>query len=160
MQKIVPFLWFNNQAEEAVNFYLSVFKNGKIISMVRNGPNGPGPEGTVWSAVFELEGITFYALNGGPMFSFTPAISLYIDCQTQEEIDEIWEKMTSDGGKPLSCGWVTDKFNLTWQVVPSQLTKLLQDKDPVRAGRVNEVMMKMEKLIIKDLQDAYDGKIG
>ncbi|MFB6457850.1 VOC family protein [Chitinophaga sp. Hz27] len=158
MQKITPFLWFDTQAEEAANFYTSVFKNSRVVSITRYSSAGPGPEGSVMSAIFELEGMTFYALNGGPMYKFNPAISLFIDCKSQEEIDELWDKLTADGGKPNRCGWLVDKFGVSWQVVPSQLGQLLGDKDPQRAGRVGAALMKMDKLIIKDLQDAYDGK--
>ena len=124
MQKITPFLWFDNNAEEAMNFYVSVFKNSKITSIVRYGEAGPGPKGTVMTGIFQIEGQEFYALNGGPNYSFTPAISLFVNCETQQEIDELWEKL-SEGGKKDRCGWLTDKFGLSWQIVPSVLGKLL-----------------------------------
>ena len=122
MQKIIPFLWFDNNAEEAMNFYVSVFKNSKITSLTRFGDAGSGPKGTVMTGIFQIEGQEFYALNGGPQFKFTPAISLFVNCQSQQEIDELWEKL-SEGGKKDQCGWLTDKFGLSWQIVPSVLGK-------------------------------------
>jgi predicted 3-demethylubiquinone-9 3-methyltransferase (glyoxalase superfamily) len=156
MQKITPFLWFDNNAEEAMNFYVSVFKNSKITSLTRFGDAGPGPKGTVMTGIFQIEGQEFYALNGGPQFKFTPAISLFVNCQSQQEIDDLWEKL-SEGGKKDQCGWLTDKFGLTWQIVPSVLGKLLHSSDPVRSNRVMKVMLQMNKLDIQQLQQAYDG---
>jgi predicted 3-demethylubiquinone-9 3-methyltransferase (glyoxalase superfamily) len=156
MQKIIPFLWFDNNAEEAMNFYVSVFKNSKITSLTRFGDAGPGPKGTVMTGIFQIEGQQFYALNGGPHFKFTPAISLFVNCQSQQEIDELWEKL-SEGGKKDQCGWLTDKFGLTWQIVPSVLGKLLNSSDPVRSNRVMKVMLQMNKLDIQQLRQAYDG---
>jgi predicted 3-demethylubiquinone-9 3-methyltransferase (glyoxalase superfamily) len=153
MKKITPFLWFNDNAEEAANYYCSIFKNSKINSIGRYGEAGPGPKGSVMSVIFELDGQEFFALNGGPMYKFTEAISFYVDCKTQEEIDELWEKLSA-GGSKIMCGWVTDKFGLTWQVVPSVLQELLGSKDPKVAGNVMQVMMKMTKLDIKALQAA------
>ena len=156
MQKITPFLWFDNNAEEAMNFYVSVFKNSKITSLTRFGDAGPGPKGTVMTGIFQIEGQEFYALNGGPQFKFTPAISLFVNCQSQQEIDDLWEKL-SEGGKKDQCGWLTDKFGLTWQIVPSVLGKLLHSSDPVRSNRVMKVMLQMNKLDSQQLQQAYDG---
>ena len=153
-QKITPFLWFNDNAEEAVNFYTSLFENSKIKTVTRNGKNGPGPEGSVMSAVFELAGLEFFALNGGPMFQFTEAISLFVNCETQEEVDTLWEKL-SEGGKKSRCGWLKDKFGLSWQIVPNILGDLMNDEDRRKAGNVMQAMMKMDKIIIKDLEEAY-----
>ncbi len=150
MQKITPFLWFNGQAEEAANFYTSVFKNSKMVSVSRSGETGPA-----MSASFELEGIEFIALNGGPQFTFTPATSFFINCETQEEVDELWEKL-SEGGRKERCGWLTDKFGLSWQVIPSALGKMLRDKDPAKAKRVMEAMLQMSKIDIATLKRAYD----
>jgi predicted 3-demethylubiquinone-9 3-methyltransferase (glyoxalase superfamily) len=156
MQKITPFLWFDNNAEEAMNFYVSVFKNSKITSLTRYGETGPGPKGTVMTGIFQIEGQQFYVLNGGPQFKFTPAISLFVNCESQKEIDELWEKL-SEGGKKDQCGWLTDKFGLSWQIVPSVLGKLLHSSDPVRSNRVMKAMLQMNKLDIQRLQQAYDG---
>jgi predicted 3-demethylubiquinone-9 3-methyltransferase (glyoxalase superfamily) len=157
MQKIAPFLWFNGQAEEAMHFYVSIFKNSKAISVTRYGEAGPGPKGTVMSATFQLEGQTFYALNGGPQYSFTPAISLFVNCETQAEVDELWEKLLQ-GGRPNRCGWLQDKYGLSWQIIPSVLGKMLGDKDPQKAHRVMQAMLQMDKIDIKRLQQAYDQK--
>jgi predicted 3-demethylubiquinone-9 3-methyltransferase (glyoxalase superfamily) len=155
MQKITPFLWFDNNAEEAMNFYTSVFRNSKKGTITRYGKSGPGPEGTAMSVTFQLEGQEFFALNGGPVYKFTPAISMFLDCKTQEEVDHFWEKL-SEGGRKDRCGWLTDKFGLSWQIVPTVLNEMLRDPDPAKAQRVMEAMLKMDKLIIKDLKDAYD----
>jgi predicted 3-demethylubiquinone-9 3-methyltransferase (glyoxalase superfamily) len=155
MQKITPFLWFDGKAEEATNFYVSVFKNSRVVSVTRYGEAGPGPKGTVMSATFQLEGQDFFALNGGPQFAFTPAISLFISCETQEEVDALWEKL-SEGGEKLPCGWLKDKFGLSWQVVPTILGKLLGDKNAVKSQSVMKAMMKMSKLDIAGLKRAYD----
>ncbi|HTQ29061.1 MAG TPA: VOC family protein [Puia sp.] len=157
MQKITPFLWFNDNAEEAMNFYLSIFKNSKAGTIQRYGDAGPGPRGSVMSATFELNGQQFFALNGGPLFHFTPAVSFFIHCETQEEIDELWEKLSA-GGEKSRCGWLTDKFGLSWQVVPGILNTMLGDKDPVKAKNVMEAMMKMDKLDIAALKRAYEQK--
>ena len=157
MQKITPFLWFDNQAEEAMNFYTSIFKNAKIGNVSRYGDAGPGPKDSVMVASFELDGQKFSALNGGPLFKFTEAISFSIDCKTQEEVDYYWERLT-EGGAESQCGWLKDKFGLSWQVVPQSLGKLLSDPDPAIARRVMMAMLKMKKIIIKDLEDARDGK--
>ncbi len=155
MQKIVPFLWFDGKAEEAMNFYVSIFKNSKVVRVTRYGEAGPGPKGTVMSATFQLEGQDFYALNGGPQFKFTPAISLFVNCDTQKEVDELWDKLSA-GGRKDQCGWLQDKYGLSWQIVPTILGKLLGDKDPAKANRVMQAMLKMTKIDIKGLQQAYD----
>ena len=155
MQKITPFLWFDGKAEEAMNFYVSIFRNSKVVSVARYGDAGPGPKGTIMSATFQLEGQEFYALNGGPQYKFTPAISLFISCKTQEEVDELWEKL-SEGGRTDQCGWLQDKFGLSWQVIPTILGELLGDKDRAKANRVMQAMMKMTKIDIKKLKQAAD----
>jgi predicted 3-demethylubiquinone-9 3-methyltransferase (glyoxalase superfamily) len=156
MQKITPFLWFDGQAEEAMNFYVSIFKNSKVGSVTRYGEAGPGPKGTVMSATFQLEGEEFFALNGGPQFSFTPAISFFVNCETQEEVDKLWEKL-SEGGKKDRCGWLKDKYGLSWQIIPTILGTLLRDKDPEKAKRVMQAMMGMDKIDIALLEQAYVG---
>jgi len=155
MSKIVPFLWFDGKAEEAMNFYASIFKNSKIGNVTRYGKGGPGPEGTVMSATFQLEGQDFYALNGGPHYSFTPAISFFVNCETQQEVDELWEKL-SEGGQIQQCGWLQDKYGLSWQIIPTILGKLLGDKDPAKAQRVMQAMLQMKKIDIARLKQAYD----
>lgn len=150
MQKINPFLWFDGKAEEAANFYVSVFKNSRVLGIM------PGPNGTVMGVSFELEGQEFKALNGGPQFSFTPAISLFVNCKTQAEVDELWEKLTADGGKPGRCGWLTDKYGLSWQIVPTIVGELLRSQDRVRAASAMNALMQMDKLDIRKLQEAYD----
>lgn len=158
MQKITPFLWFDNNAEEAMNFYTSVFKNSSIDMVSRYGEGGPGKPGEVFTCSFTLNGQEFKALNGGPMFKFTEAVSLFIDCKDQEEVDYFWEKL-SEGGSKSQCGWLKDKFGLSWQVVPSTFMKLLfESGNPAGSKRAMQAMMKMSKLIIADLQAAYDGK--
>jgi predicted 3-demethylubiquinone-9 3-methyltransferase (glyoxalase superfamily) len=156
MQKITPFLWFDNQAEEAMNFYTSIFKNSKVGRVSRYGDAGPGPEGAVMSATFQLEGQEFMALNGGPLFQFTPAVSFFVNCETQEEVDHFWEKVSA-GGKQEQCGWLKDKFGLSWQIVPSILGKLLGDKDPAKASRVMQAMLQMIKLDIAALKKVAEG---
>ena len=157
MQKITPFLWFDNQAEEAMNFYVSIFKNSKTLSCTRYGDAGPGPKGTVIVASFELDGQEFMALNGGPRFKFTEAVSFVVNCETQAEIDEMWARLSA-GGEESQCGWLKDKFGLSWQVVPPILSKLMQDKDPQKSNRVMEALLKMKKIDIATLQRAYDGE--
>ena len=157
MQKIVPFLWFDNNAEEAVNFYVSVFKNSKVTRVTRYGDAGPGPKGSVMSATFQLEGQNFYALNGGPHFKFTPAISLFVNCQTQEEVDELWEKLT-EGGESNQCGWLQDRFGVSWQIIPTALGAMLSDEDPAKAQRAMRAMLQMKKIDIAKLEQAYEGK--
>jgi predicted 3-demethylubiquinone-9 3-methyltransferase (glyoxalase superfamily) len=156
MQKITPFLWYDGQAEEAVNFYVSIFKNSKVISFARYGDAGPGPKGSVMTAAFQLEGQDFVALNGGPQYKFTPAISFVVSCETQAEVDELWEKLSA-GGRKDRCAWLTDKFGVSWQIVPTILSKLLQDKDLEKAKRVMQTMLQMDKIDIARLQQAYDG---
>jgi predicted 3-demethylubiquinone-9 3-methyltransferase (glyoxalase superfamily) len=155
MQKITPFLWFDGKAEEAMNFYTAIFKNSKAVDVRRSGDAGPGAKGSVMSATFQLEGQDFIALNGGPHFSFTPAISFFVTCETQAEVDDLWDKLVA-GGKPQRCGWLTDKFGLSWQIVPSALGRMLQDQDPAKSSRVMKAMMQMVKLDIGALQQAYD----
>jgi predicted 3-demethylubiquinone-9 3-methyltransferase (glyoxalase superfamily) len=155
MQKITPFLWFNDDAEEAMNFYASVFKHSNVQILNRYPATKPGEQGKVMAASFELAGQKFMALNGGPMFKFTEAISMYVNCETQDEVDEYWNKLTS-GGEESRCGWLKDKYGLSWQIVPSVLTKLLWDKDPKKSKAVMDAMLKMNKLDSKVLQDAYD----
>ena len=154
MQKITPFLWFNGNAEEAANHYISIFKNSRIVSIMRYGEAGPGPKGSVMSANFQLEGQDFVALNGGPQFKFTEAISLFVRCETQEEVDDLWAKLAAPGQKG-QCGWIKDKFGLSWQIVPSVLGEMLQDKDAERSGRVMKALMQMDKLDIGVLKQAY-----
>ena len=157
MQKITPFLWFDGKAEEAMNFYVSIFKNSKVVKVTRCGDAGPGPKGSVMSATFQLEGQDFFALNGGPHFTFTPAISLFVNCETQAEVDELWQKL-SDGGKEERCGWLKDRFGLSWQIIPSALGKLMNDPDRQKANRVMMAMLQMGKIDIAGLQRAYDGE--
>ncbi len=153
VQKITPFLWFEHQAEQAANFYVSIFPNSKIVKVVRHGEAGPGPAGSAMTVAFELEGQTFTALNGGPHFKFTEAISFVVRCQTQEEVDYYWEKLTA-GGAEVQCGWVKDKFGLSWQVVPDAMPELLSDPDPKKAARVMKAMMGMKKLDVAALRRA------
>ena len=155
MQKITPFLWFDDKAEEAMNFYVSIFKNSKRGRISRYGEAGPGPKGTVMVATFQLEGQDFMALNGGPHFKFTEAISLVVNCESQDEVDAFWEKL-SEGGSKGQCGWLKDKYGLSWQVVPTALGKLMSDPDPEKSKRVMTAMLKMTKMDIQGLQQAYD----
>lgn len=153
MQKITPFLWFDNNAEEALKLYTSIFKNSKVTDVTRYGDAGPGPKGQVMTAAFELEGQKFVALNGGPHFKFTEAISFVVNCETQEEVDHYWYRL-SEGGQESMCGWLKDRFGLSWQIVPSVLSKLLGDKDKEKAGRVMQAMMTMKKIDIARLKEA------
>jgi predicted 3-demethylubiquinone-9 3-methyltransferase (glyoxalase superfamily) len=155
MQKITPFLWFDDKAEEAMTFYASIFKNSRILNVTRYGDAGPGPKGSVMTATFELDGQKFMALNGGPHFKFTEAISLFVDCETQQEVDDLWDKLSA-GGQKSRCGWLKDKYGLSWQIIPSALGKLLHDKDPEKSKRVMAAMLQMDKIDIKKLQQAYD----
>jgi len=155
MQKITPFLWFDGNAEEAANFYISIFKNSKMGKISRYGDAGPGPKGSAMSVTFQIEGQEFYALNGGPQFKFTPAISFFVNCETQQEVDELWDKLSA-GGRTDRCGWLQDKFGLSWQIIPTVLGQLLGDKDPQRAKRAMQAMLQMTKLDIKKLQQAAD----
>src|ERR1700694_1333029 len=145
IQKISPFLWFDQQAEEAASFYTSIFKNSKVEKIIRYGQAGPGPAGSVMTIAFELDGQKFTALNGGPHFKFTPAISFVVNCEDQQEVDEMWEKLSA-GGKEVECGWVTDKYGLSWQIVPAALMEMMQDPDAQRKERVIKAMLKMKKL--------------
>ena len=153
MQKITPFLWFDDKAEEAMNFYVSIFKHSKVGRVSRYGEAGPGSKGSVMSATFELDGQEFFALNGGPVFQFTPAISFFVNCETQAEVDEFWEKLSA-GGETNRCGWLRDKYGVSWQIVPSILGKLLQDPDAAKSTRVMRAMMQMTKLDIRELEQA------
>ena len=154
MQKITTFLWFNDQAEEAAQFYTSLFKNSKITSLTHYGDAGPNPPGSVMSVNFMLDGQEFIALNGGPQYTFTPAISLFVNCESQAEVDELWEKLTL-GGEEVQCGWLTDKFGLTWQIVPEGLIDLLDGKDPVRSARATQAMFQMKKIDLAVLERVY-----
>jgi predicted 3-demethylubiquinone-9 3-methyltransferase (glyoxalase superfamily) len=154
VQKIIPFLWFDGKAEEAMNFYVSIFKNSKIMSVTRCGDKGPGPKGSVMTATFQLEGQQFYALNGGPMFTFSPAISFFVNCETQQAVDELWERL-SEGGEKQRCGWLKDKYGVSWQIIPTVLGEMLQDKDPERSSKVMQAMLQMDKIDIETLRRAY-----
>ncbi len=158
MQKISPFLWFDSNAEEAVNFYLPIFKNSKVIRIARNPPGGPGPEGSLLVASIQLEGQEIVVLNGGPGHPQTDAFSLTVNCETQQEVDHYWSKLLEGGGKEIACGWLQDKFGVFWQVTPIVLTEMLSDPDRAKAGRVMQAMMKMIKLDIAPLQAAADAK--
>jgi len=159
MQKITPFLWFNDKAEEAANFYVSIFENSKIGRVIRYGEEGAEisgrPEGTVMSVTFKLDGQEFMALNGGPHFKFSEAISFFVNCETQQEVDELWEKL-SEGGERGRCGWLKDRYGLSWQIVPTILGDMLQDEDVEKTGRVMSAMLKMDKLDVKTLKQAYE----
>lgn len=154
MQKITPFLWFDHQAEEAMNFYIPIFKNSKVLTVNRYGDAGPGPKGSVMTASFLLDGQEFIALNGGPAFQITPAISFVVNCETQQEVDAFWEQLSA-GGREEQCAWLTDKFGVSWQIVPKVLVKLLNDPDPLKAQRVMSAMLKMKKIDIATLERAY-----
>jgi predicted 3-demethylubiquinone-9 3-methyltransferase (glyoxalase superfamily) len=149
MKKITPFLWFDDQAEEAMNFYVSIFKNSKVLSV------SPGPNGKAFTVTFELEGQEFTALNGGPLFKFTEAISLFVNCETQAEVDELWKKLSA-GGEESQCGWLKDRYGLSWQIVPTVLGELLGDPDPVKSQRVMQAMLQMKKIDIAGLKRAYE----
>jgi predicted 3-demethylubiquinone-9 3-methyltransferase (glyoxalase superfamily) len=155
VQKIVPFLWFDGRAEEAMNFYISVFKNSSVGKVTRWGEGGPGPKGSVMSCTFRLEGQEFMALNGGPMYQFSPAISLFVNCSAQVEVDELWEKLTA-GGQPQPCGWLKDKFGVSWQIIPTALFEFLNHKDSKKAKRAVEAMLKMSKIDVDGLQRAVE----
>jgi predicted 3-demethylubiquinone-9 3-methyltransferase (glyoxalase superfamily) len=154
MQKISPFLWFDTQAEEAANFYVSIFKNSRVLRIM------PGPNGKAMGVSFELDGQAFKALNGGPQFKFTEAISLFVNCETQEEVDDLWEKLIAGGGKPSRCGWLKDKYGLSWQIVPTVLGELLGSKDRTRAANAMNAMLQMDKIDIAKLQEAYNRQPG
>lgn len=153
MRKITPFLWFDGKAEEAARFYMSIFKNSKMLSVSRYGEAGPGPKGSVMTVEFELEGEKFVALNGGPHYTFSPAVSFVVNCETQQEVDHYWERL-SEGGEKIQCGWLKDQYGLSWQIVPTVLPELLRDRDPERRKRVMEAMLKMIKLDIEQLKRA------
>ena len=159
MQKITPFLWYDDQAEDAVNFYVSIFKNSKILNVARYGEAGAEvsgrAKGTVMTIAFQLEGEEFIALNGGPVFTFSPAISFLVNCETQEEVDDLWDKL-SEGGEKEQCGWLKDKYGVSWQIVPSVLGKMLQDKDAEKAEKVMKAMLQMKKIDLKTLKRAYE----
>ena len=157
MEKITPFLWFDTQAEEAANFYTSIFKNSKILEVTRTGEAGPGPAGSVLVVSFEIEGKKFIALNGGPVFKFNESVSFMIDCESQEEVDYYWSKLTADGGEESMCGWLKDKYGLSWQVTPRRLMELIGDPDPERAGRAMQAMMQMQKIDIATIERAAEG---
>ena len=156
MQKITPFLWFDNQAEEAMNHYVSIFKNSSVGKITRYGAAGPGPKGSVMVASFELEGQPFTALNGGPQFKFTEAVSFVVNCETQDEVDELWERLSA-GGAEGQCGWLKDKFGLSWQIIPAALVELISDPDPEKSRRVTEAMMQMTRIDIAKLREAHAG---
>ena len=152
MKKITPFLWFDSQAEEAMNFYVSLFKNSKVNNISR------GPDGRAFIVSFELDGQEFMGLNAGPQFKFNEAVSMYVDCADQAEVDHFWNVLTADGGEESMCGWLKDKYGLSWQIVPRQLTELMGDPDPEKSQRVMDAMLKMQRIIVADLQKAYNGK--
>ena len=156
MQKITPFLWFDNQAEEAAEFYTSIFKNSKISSISRFGEEGPGVTGSAMTVSFQIEGQEFTALNGGPHFEFTPAISFFVNCESQAEVDGLWDKL-SEGGEPEQCGWLKDRYGVSWQIVPGILLEMLQDEDAEKSRRVTSAMLQMVKIDIEKLKLAYDG---
>ncbi len=158
MQKITPFLWFDNNAEEAAEFYVSIFKNSKILNVSRYGDAGPGPKGSVMVVNFQLAGQEFTALNGGPQFKFSEAFSLVVNCENQKELDEYWSKLTSGGGQESQCGWLKDKFGFSWQIVPTELGKLISAKDPAKTNRVMQAVLQMKKLDIAKLRQAAEGK--
>ncbi|MDD5334693.1 MAG: VOC family protein [Rhodoferax sp.] len=155
MQKITPFLWFDHQAEEAMNFYVSIFRNSKVLTVNRYGEAGPGPKGSVMTASFLLDGQEFVALNGGPVYQISPAISFVVNCETQQEVDDMWDKLGA-GGQEVQCGWLTDKFGVSWQIVPTVLVKLLSDPDPVKSARVMQAMLQMKKIDIAALRRAQE----
>lgn len=157
MQKIMPCLWFDDRIEEAVNFYVSVFGDSRILSTSRYGDAGPLPKGKVLAMTFEIEGQEFMALNGGPQFKFSEAVSFYVKCETQAEVDYFWEKLTADGGSEDQCGWLKDKYGLSWQIIPNALPELMGDKDPAKSQRVMEAMLQMVKIDVAELEKAHAG---
>ncbi len=158
-QKITPFLWFDKQAEEAAQFYVSIFKNSKILNVSRYGDAGPGPKGSVMVVNFQIAGQEFTALNGGPLFKFSEAFSFVVNCENQQEVDEYWDKLTSGGGQESQCGWLKDKFGFSWQIVPTALAKLMSDKDPANASRVMQTLLQMKKIDIATLEEAAKGAV-
>lgn len=157
MPKISPFLWYDTQAEEAANLYTSIFPNSKILAIARYGDAGPGPKGSVMTVQFQLDGQEIIALNGGPIYKFTEALSLSVDCKSQEEVDRYWTMLTANGGQEGPCGWLKDRFGLSWQITPTILSQLISDPDRKKAGRAMEAMMKMKKIDIAGLKRAYEG---
>ena len=157
MQRITPFMWFNNQAEEAREFYVSVFENSRIGATVRHGDAGPGPKATVMTAAFELDGQELVALSGGPLFNFSPAISFVVNCDTRAEVDEYWERLSA-GGEPHVCGWLKDRYGVSWRIVPRALTRMLTDRDAGRTFRFMQALMNMQKLKMAELERAFDGR--
>jgi len=156
-QRITPFLWFDTQAEDAAKFYTSIFKNSRVVTVTRYGDSGPGPKGSVMTIAFQLDGQDFVALNGGPIFKFTEAISFVVNCENQQEVDEFWTKLSA-GGQEVECGWLKDQYGLSWQIVPTILIEMLQDKDVKRSQRVMKAMLQMKKIDIAGLQKAYEGR--
>ena len=159
-QKITPFLWFDKQAEEAAQFYTSIFTDAKILKISRYGDAGPGPKGSVMVVNFQLAGQEFTALNGGPLFKFSEAFSFVVSCENQKEVDDYWSKLTSGGGQESQCGWLKDKFGFSWQIVPTALGKLMSDKDPTKASRVMQALLQMKKIDIATLEDAARGEVA
>jgi len=157
-QRIKTYLWFDHEAEEAANLYTSIFKDSKILNVARYGNAGPGPKGTAMTVNFQLEGQEYIALNGGPMYKFTEAISLLVDCETQEEVDRLWNKLTADGGEESMCGWLKDRFGLSWQIIPTALFRLMSDPDAEKSRRVMEAMLQMKKIDVPTLERAHAGK--
>jgi predicted 3-demethylubiquinone-9 3-methyltransferase (glyoxalase superfamily) len=155
--KITPYLWFDGNAEQAVEYYTTLFSGSKVTQVARWGEGGPGPKGSVMNIAFELDGRPFIALNGGPRFKFTPAISMFVSCDSQEEVDRYWTRFLADGGKASQCGWLEDKFGLSWQIIPTRLVTLMSDPDPKRAGRVAQALMKMQKIDLAALERAHEG---
>lgn len=156
--QIYPSLWFDDQAEEAANYYVSIFKNSRILTIARYPAGAPGPEGSVMTVDFELNGHRINAINGGPQFTFTEAVSLLVDCDSQEEVDEYWARLTADGGQEVQCGWLKDKYGLSWQIVPPGFDEMMVAGDPVKAQRAMQAMMQMKKLDVNELRRAYDGE--
>jgi two-component system sensor histidine kinase QseC len=157
-QKITTFLWFDSNAEEAATFYTSLFPDSRVTKVARWGKGGPAPEGSVMTVSFELAGQAYIAMNGGPHYKLTPAISLFVSCESQEEVDRLWDKLLAGGGKPTACGWLDDKFGLSWQIIPDRLMERMSDPDPEKAGRVAQAMMTMQKIDIAAIERAYAGQ--
>jgi predicted 3-demethylubiquinone-9 3-methyltransferase (glyoxalase superfamily) len=158
VQKITPYLWFDSEAEEAATYYTSIFKNSRIVNVNRIGEGGPLPAGTVVTATFEIDGQQFVALNGNPQPNFTESTSLYVDCEDQAEVDELWSRLTEGGGEPGQCGWLKDKYGVSWQIIPTALGELMSDSDPEKSSRVVQAMLGMKKIDIQGLRDAYEGR--
>jgi len=158
MNKITPFLWFDNNAEGALNLYLSTFKNAKVLDESRYGPGAPMPEGTLFTATIQLEGQNIMLMNAGPHYKLNEAFSLFVDCQSQAEVDTLWEKLTADGGEPGRCGWLKDKFGVSWQIIPSEMNQMMGDKDPQKAGRAMQAMFTMSKIDLAAMRKAFEGK--